>query len=84
MEAAGCNFQKTRARLLPSLSGNGSASRTGSEQGTSRNQYAASLDARWEVSGEWKEKGGHVRMARIAGLNVTNPTSAYSACRSLW
>ena len=49
MEEAGFNFQKTRGRLLPSLSGNGSASRSGSEQAASRNQYTASLDARWEV-----------------------------------
>ena len=54
MEEAGFNFQKTRGRLLPTLSGNGSASRTDSNVATMGNRYTASLDVRWEVDA-WGE-----------------------------
>lgn len=49
MAEVGFNFQKARGGLFPSLSGIGSASRTGSDAGSSSNSFGASLDVRWEV-----------------------------------
>lgn len=46
---AGFNFRKSQSRLLPALGASGSASRSQRTAGSITNNFAANLDATWEV-----------------------------------
>jgi len=67
MDEAGFNFQKSRGGLFPSLSGNGSARRAGSDAGATSDTFSASLDAKWEVD-LWGELRSRTRATKANEL----------------
>lgn len=77
MNEAGFNFQKSHGGLFPTLRGDGSASRAGSNAGATSNTFSASLDASWEVD-LWGELHNQASAAKADQLSSE---ASYEAAR---